>query len=64
MPGLFCLIYGIAFIIALEEEKNKLKNKKKQHSFFLAKLEACSNSCIFIHSGGGFVFGAMTFCRS
>ena len=25
MPGLFCLIYGIAFIIALEEEKNKLR---------------------------------------
>ena len=62
MPGLFCLIYGIAFIIALEEEKKQTqKIKKKQHSFFSPNWKLALTAVFLSTASGGFVFGAMTF---
>ena len=62
LPGIFCLIYGFAFIIALEEEY-QLPTPKKQvkKSGFSPNWKLALAAVFLSTASGGFVFSAMTF---
>jgi len=62
LPGIFCLIYGLAFIIALEEEY-QLPTPKKQvkKSGFSPNWKLALAAVFLSTASGGFVFSAMTF---
>ncbi len=63
VPGIFCLIYGYAFIAALEEEKKEQsqKTKKIQNSAFSPNWKLALTAVFLSTASGGFVFSAMTF---
>jgi len=62
LPGIFCLIYGFAFIIALEEEY-QIPTPKKQvkKSGFSPNWKLALAAVFLSTASGGFVFSAMTF---
>ena len=62
LPGIFCLIYGFAFIIALEKEY-QLPTPKKQvkKSGFSPNWKLALAAVFLSTASGGFVFSAMTF---
>ncbi len=62
LPGIFCLIYGFAFIIALEEEYQlPIQKKQVKKSGFSPNWKLALASVFLSTAGGGFVFSAMTF---
>lgn len=63
VPGIFCFIYGYAFIAALEEEKKEQsqKTKKIQNSNFSPNWKLALTAVFLSTASGGFVFSAMTF---
>ena len=62
LPGLFCLIYGFAFIIALEEEYQQPTQKKQvKKSGFSPNWKLALAAVFLSTASGGFVFSAMTF---
>ena len=62
VPGIFCLAYGCAFIIALEEDKIKNpKNQKRQKSVWSPNWKLALAAVFLSTASGGFVFSAMTF---
>ena len=61
-PGMFCLIYGIAFITALEEENQQPTLKKQVKKSELSPNWKLALAAVFLSTAsGGFVFSAMTF---
>ena len=62
LPGLFCLIYGFAFITALEEEYEQPTQKKQvKKSGFSPNWKLALAAVFLSTASGGFVFSAMTF---
>ena len=63
VPGIFCFIYGYAFIAALEEEKKEQsqKTKKIQNTNFSPNWKLALTAVFLSTASGGFVFSAMTF---
>ena len=62
LPGLFCLIYGFAFITALEEEYQQPTQKKQvKKSGFSPNWKLALAAVFLSTASGGFVFSAMTF---
>ena len=62
LPGIFCLIYGFAFIIALEEEYQQPTQKKQvKKSGFSPNWKLALAAVFLSTASGGFVFSAMTF---
>ena len=63
VPGIFCLIYGYAFIVALEEEckGQPIKINKIQNSTFSPNWKLALTAVFLSTASGGFVFSAMTF---
>ena len=62
LPGLFCLIYGFAFITALEEEyQQPTKKKQVKKSGFSPNWKLALAAVFLSTASGGFVFSAMTF---
>jgi MFS family permease len=62
LPGLFCLIYGFAFISALEEEYQQPTPKKQvKKSGFSPNWKLALAAVFLSTASGGFVFSAMTF---
>lgn len=61
-PGIFCLIYGFAFITALEEENQQPTLKKQVKKSKLSPNWKLALAAVFLSTAsGGFVFSAMTF---
>ncbi len=62
LPGIFCLIYGFAFITALEEEYQQPTQKKQvKKSGFSPNWKLALAAVFLSTASGGFVFSAMTF---
>ena len=62
LPGLFCLIYGFAFITALEEEyQQPIQKKQVKKSGFSPNWKLALAAVFLSTASGGFVFSAMTF---
>ena len=62
LPGIFCLIYGFAFITALEEEyQQPTKKKQVKKSGFSPNWKLALAAVFLSTASGGFVFSAMTF---
>jgi MFS family permease len=62
LPGMFCLIYGFAFITALEEEYQQSTQKKQVKKSGFSPNWKLALAAIFLSTAsGGFVFSAMTF---
>lgn len=62
LPGMFCLIYGFAFITALEEEYQQSTQKKQVKKLGFSPNWKLALAAIFLSTAsGGFVFSAMTF---
>ena len=62
LPGIFCLIYGFAFITALEEEYQQPTPKKQvKKSGFSPNWKLALAAVFLSTASGGFVFSAMTF---
>ena len=62
LPGIFCLIYGFAFITALEEEYQQSTQKKQvKKSGFSPNWKLALAAVFLSTASGGFVFSAMTF---
>jgi MFS family permease len=62
LPGIFCLIYGFAFITALEEEYQQSTQKKQVKKPGFSPNWKLALAAIFLSTAsGGFVFSAMTF---
>ncbi len=62
LPGMFCLIYGFAFITALEEECQQSTQKKQVKKPGFSPNWKLALAAIFLSTAsGGFVFSAMTF---
>ena len=62
LPGFFCLIYGFAFITALEEEYQQPAQKKQVKKSGFSPNWKLALAAIFLSTAsGGFVFSAMTF---
>ena len=62
LPGLFCLIYGFAFITALEEDYQQPTQKKQvKKSGFSPNWKLALAAVFLSTASGGFVFSAMTF---
>ena len=62
LPGIFCLIYGFAFITALEEEYQQSTQKKQVKKSGFSPNWKLALAAIFLSTAsGGFVFSAMTF---
>ena len=62
LPGIFCLIYGFAFITALEEEYRQPTQKKHvKKSGFSPNWKLALAAVFLSTASGGFVFSAMTF---
>jgi MFS family permease len=62
LPGIFCLIYGFAFITALEEEYQQSTQKKQVKKPGFPPNWKLALAAIFLSTAsGGFVFSAMTF---
>ncbi|RCL76921.1 MAG: MFS transporter [SAR116 cluster bacterium] len=62
LPGIFCLIYGFAFITALEEEyQQPIQKKQVKKSGFSPNWKLALAAVFLSTASGGFVFSAMTF---
>ncbi len=63
VPGIFCFIYGFAFIAALEEEKKERLPQKKEikKPSFSPNWKLALTAVFLSTASGGFVFSAMTF---
>ena len=62
LPGIFCIIYGFAFIAALEEEHQQPpENKQIKKSGFSPNWKLALAAVFLSTASGGFVFSAMTF---
>ena len=62
LPGIFCLIYGFAFITALEEGYQQSTQKKQVKKPGFSPNWKLALAAIFLSTAsGGFVFSAMTF---
>ena len=62
LPGIFCLIYGFAFITALEEEYQQPTQKKQVKKSGFSHNWKLALAAVFLSTAsGGFVFSAMTF---
>ncbi len=62
LPGIFCLVYGFAFITALEEEYQQPSQKKQvKKSGFSPNWKLALAAVFLSTASGGFVFSAMTF---
>ena len=62
IPGIFCILYGIAFITALQEEKPQKKIQINKEKRLLSPNWKWAMASVCLSTGsGGFVFGAMTF---
>ena len=62
LPGIFCLIYGFAFITALEEEcQHPTPKKQVKKSGFSPNWKLALTAVFLSTASGGFVFSAMTF---
>ena len=62
LPGIFCIIYGFAFIAALEEEHQQPSETKQiKKSGFSPNWKLALAAVFLSTASGGFVFSAMTF---
>ena len=62
LPGLFCLIFGIFFFLALKHDAvGKKEDLEKNEKNFAKNWEWALGSIALSTIGGGFIFGAMTF---
>ena len=60
--GLFCICYGVVFILALVEEAAPAgKTKSKMATGFAPGWKIALGSMLLSTASGGFIFGAMTF---
>ena len=62
LPGIFCIIYGLAFIAALEEEHRQPSETKQVKKLGFSQNWKLALAAVFLSTAsGGFVFSAMTF---
>ena len=62
VPGLFCLIYGVFFFLALKQDTaSDQACPAKKNKNFAKNWEWALGSIALSTLGGGFIFGAMTF---
>ena len=62
IPGIFCILYGVLFIINLKDDiSGSKKNNKSKKSVFAPNWKMALIALAISSSSGGFIFGAMTF---
>ena len=62
IPGIFCILYGVLFIINLKDDISRSKkNNKSKKSVFAPNWKMALIALAISSSSGGFIFGAMTF---
>ena len=62
IPGIFCILYGVLFIINLKDDiSDSKKNNKTKKSVFAPNWKMALIALAISSSSGGFIFGAMTF---
>ncbi|MDA7598596.1 MFS transporter [Alphaproteobacteria bacterium] len=62
IPGIFCLLYGVAFAKALRPQPEiKADQAKKKSTKFAPQWQLAFTAMILSTASGGFIFGAMTF---
>lgn len=62
VPGIFCLVYGLIFVCALDENLEKIPIKKTcPSSSFAPGWQRALAAVALSTSSGGFIFAAMTF---
>ena len=62
IPGIFCILYGVLFIINLKDDiSDSKKNNKTKKSVFAPNWKMALIALAISSSCGGFIFGAMTF---
>ena len=62
IPGLFCLIYGVIFTLALKEDDSiRAAKKTKPSDAFAPQWRRALAALALSTASGGFIFGAMTF---
>ncbi len=62
IPGLFCLAYGVIFVLALTEDDQTVPKTNTPHSTtFAPHWKRAMAALALSTASGGFIFGAMTF---